>query len=175
MCANCPRLLTLENVPYCANVKVIRLWRTQVDKIMLPDATIQNIDECSSLHPAHKMLCYVHICNPGEQPHSSELMLEVGSAVSVLLETTYLLTKSESYLEAYLKKAILVLHCLSLMHCWLTILAYPCNSSEEPLFSSHQQNYKKKKKPIKYFFHVIEMKIALLSLFELVKIFNSKS
>lgn len=59
------------------------------------------------------------------------------------------------------------------MHCWLTILAYPCNSSEEPILSSHQQNYIKKK-PFKDFPHVIEMKITLLSLSELVKFFKWK-
>lgn len=73
-----PRLLTFKNVPLCVDVKRIHLLRTQVDKIMVPDVTVQNIDECSSLNPAHKLLCSVDICNPGGQPHSSELMLDIG-------------------------------------------------------------------------------------------------
>jgi len=78
---------------------------------MVPDITVQNTDECSSLNPAHKMHCYVDICNPRGQLHSSELMLDIGSSVSVLLEPIYKLTKSKLHLEAYLKKVILVLHC----------------------------------------------------------------
>lgn len=176
-----PRLLPLENVTWYADVKGIHLLRAQIDKIMVLDATVQNIDEGSSLHPAHKMLCYADICNPRVQPHSSELMLDIGSAVSVLMELIYQLTKSKLHLEICLKKAILVLHCLGLMHCWITTLVYPCNSSEKPIFISHQQKYKKESHHFFMFsiegvLHVIEMKImSLLSLSEQVKILTWKA
>lgn len=67
-------------------MKGTHLLRIQVDKIVVPDTTVQNIDEFCS---AHKMLCCVDIWNPGGQPHFSELMLDIGSAVSVLLEPIY--------------------------------------------------------------------------------------
>lgn len=70
-------------------MKGTHLSRIQVDKIVVPDTTVQNIDEFCSLHSANKMLCYVDIWNPGGQPHFSELMLDIGSAVSVLPEPIY--------------------------------------------------------------------------------------
>lgn len=53
---------------------------------MVPDVTVQNIDEHISLYLVHKMLCCLDVCNPGGQRQSSELMLDIGLAVSVLPE-----------------------------------------------------------------------------------------
>lgn len=79
-------------------------------------------------------------------------------------------------MEAYLKKAILVLHCPSLMHCWFTTLVYPCNSLEKLIFINHQQKYTKENNnfflfSIRSVTHVTEIfKISLLLSYQPVKI-----
>lgn len=70
----------------CANMQEKHPLRTQVDEIIVHGVTVQRIDKCSSLHPLHEMLFYIDICSAGGQQLSSELMLDIGSAVSILPE-----------------------------------------------------------------------------------------
>ncbi|KAK0142863.1 hypothetical protein N1851_019189 [Merluccius polli] len=92
-----------------------------VQEVAVPDLTVLHITPTSAVSQIHRLTCTVSLHDNEGQSLTTDLLVDTGSAVSILPESVYLqtfmhvpLTKPTVRLVTYMKKPIPVLGCLHL-------------------------------------------------------------
>ncbi|CAM4476884.1 unnamed protein product [Lepidochelys kempii] len=112
-----------KKIGYFAKVCRSSQFNEQVHAVTIPDVTVLSLDKITTAHIPEQIKCTVNVSAlPSGKQHSIQLMLDTGSAVSILPDSIYLhyfkdvpLTEPKLHLVSYLKNHIPVHGCLPII------------------------------------------------------------